>query len=72
MTRHTARRPLAATAAVGLVAGLLALTPVSPAAALPNPLLGDGTVYSADPATLVVDDTLDVYAGRDEAGPTTN
>ncbi|WP_285136747.1 family 43 glycosylhydrolase [Microbacterium sp. lyk4-40-TSB-66] len=72
MTRHTARRPLAATAAVGLVAGLLALTPVSPAAALPNPLLGDGTVYSADPATLVVDDTLYVYAGRDEAGPTTN
>jgi hypothetical protein len=50
----------------------LALTPVSPAAALPNPLLGDGSVYSADPATLVVDDTLYVYAGRDEAGPTTN
>lgn len=72
MTRLTARRPLAVTAAVGLVAGLLALAPVSPATALANPLLGDGSVYSADPATLVVDDTLYVYAGRDEAGPTTN
>lgn len=72
MTRLTARRTLAATAAVGLVAGLLALAPAGAASALPNPLLGDGSVYSADPATLVVDDTLYVYAGRDEAGPTTN
>jgi hypothetical protein len=72
MTRFAARRPLAASAAVALVAGLLALAPASPAAALPNPLIGDGSVYSADPATLVVDDTLYVYAGRDEAGPTTN
>ncbi|MGN7187873.1 family 43 glycosylhydrolase [Microbacterium enclense] len=72
MTRLTARRTLAATAAAGLVAGLLALAPAGAATALPNPLLGDGSVYSADPATLVVDDTLYVYAGRDEAGPTTN
>lgn len=37
-----------------------------------NPLIGDGSVYSADPATLVVDDRLYVFAGRDEAGVTQN
>lgn len=72
MKTRAVRLPLAASAAVGLIAGLLALAPASPAAALPNPLIGDGSVYSADPATLVVDDTLYVYAGRDEADPTTN
>ncbi|KAH7308542.1 glycosyl hydrolase [Stachybotrys elegans] len=37
-----------------------------------NPILGDGSLYTADPAPLVVNDTLYMLAGRDEAGPTTN
>ncbi|WP_083868001.1 OmpL47-type beta-barrel domain-containing protein [Microbacterium sp. B24] len=72
MIRPASRRLWAAATVVGLMGGLLALTPASPAAALPNPLLGDGSSYSADPATLVADDTLYVYAGRDEADATTN
>lgn len=32
-----------------------------------NPILSDGSVYSADPAPLVVNDTLYILAGRDEA-----
>ncbi|WP_265520484.1 family 43 glycosylhydrolase [Oerskovia flava] len=70
---------VAATAVVGAVA--------SPAAAATftstqNPILGDGSYYSADPAPLVVPagapgndtgaDQLYVYTGHDEAGPTTN
>ena len=60
------------TAAVA--AGSIALVAVglAPAAAYDNPILDDGSYYSADPATLVVDDTLYIFAGRDEAGPTTN
>ena len=72
MIRPAPRRFWAAATVVGLMGGLLALAPASPAAALPNPLIGDGSVYSADPATLVADDTLYVYAGRDEADATTN
>src|SRR5690625_6123971 len=34
-----------------------------------NPIISDGSRYPADAATLVVDDTLYIYAGRDEAGP---
>ncbi|WP_083259579.1 family 43 glycosylhydrolase [Cellulosimicrobium cellulans] len=47
-----------------------------------NPILDDGSYYSADPAPLVVpagapgnatgEDQLYVYTGHDEAGPTTN
>ncbi|MFC3688004.1 Ig-like domain-containing protein [Aquipuribacter hungaricus] len=42
-----------------------------------NPILGDGSYYSADPAPLVVtgedgEEELFVYTGHDEAGPTTN
>jgi len=47
-----------------------------------NPILGDGSYYSADPAPVVVKagapgntsgrDQLYIYTGRDEAGPTTN
>lgn len=37
-----------------------------------NPILGDGSLYSADPAPFVVDDTVYILAGRDEANPTTN
>ena len=52
---------------------LVALLPAAPAAAVTeNPIIGDGSVYSADPATLVVDDTLYIFAGRDEAGPEVN
>ncbi len=60
-----------ALAAVGAL--LVALLPAAPAAAATeNPIIGDGSVYSADPATLVVDDTLYIFAGRDEAGPEVN
>src|SRR5690625_1292794 len=34
-----------------------------------NPIISDGSRYTADAATLVVDDTLYIYAGRDEAAP---
>jgi beta-xylosidase len=32
-----------------------------------NPILGDGSYYSSDPAPFVVNDTLYILAGRDEA-----
>lgn len=69
--RH--RRALAA-AAVGATSLLVAtlLSASSAVAATENPLIGDGSVYSADPTLLVADDTLYLHAGRDEAGPTTN
>ncbi|GIM91914.1 family 43 glycosylhydrolase [Paractinoplanes toevensis] len=62
-----------------VVAGLLAV-PASPALAADpytfthagNPILADGTYYSADPAPLVAGDQLYIYTGHDEAGPTTN
>ena len=61
------------TALATIAALLLAALPVAPAAAATeNPIIGDGSVYSADPATLVVDDTLYIFAGRDEAGPEVN
>lgn len=37
-----------------------------------NPILADGSIYSADPAPLVVNDTVYILAGRDEAGPDEN
>ncbi|KAJ0161767.1 Xylosidase/arabinosidase [Colletotrichum tanaceti] len=37
-----------------------------------NPILADGSVFSADPAPLVVNDTLYILTGRDEAGPEVN
>ena len=37
-----------------------------------NPILGDGSYYSADPAPLVVGGTLYILAGRDEAPPGVN
>ncbi|MGY4398927.1 hypothetical protein ACVWZA_004138 [Sphingomonas sp. UYAg733] len=33
-----------------------------------NPIIADGSYYSADPAPIVADDTLYVIAGHDEAG----
>ncbi|KAH6700656.1 glycosyl hydrolase [Leptodontidium sp. MPI-SDFR-AT-0119] len=37
-----------------------------------NPILADGSIYSADPAPIVVDETVYILAGRDEAGPAQN
>lgn len=37
-----------------------------------NPILSDGSFYSADPAPIVVGDTLYILAGRDEALPNVN
>lgn len=37
-----------------------------------NPILGDGSFYSADPAPFVVDDTVYILSGRDEADSGTN
>ena len=37
-----------------------------------NPILADGSYYSADPAPIVVGDTLYILAGRDEAAPDEN
>jgi putative cell wall-binding protein len=77
----SAARPAARTAVLrggalllgGLLAASAALAGSSAAqAATVNPILGDGSYYSADPATLVAGDTLYIFAGRDEAGPTQN
>lgn len=32
-----------------------------------NPILSDGSIYSADPAPIVVNDTIYIFSGRDEA-----
>lgn len=58
----------------GVVAALIAaLLPASAGlAATENPIIGDGSVYSADPSLLADGDTLYIHAGRDEAGPTVN
>jgi Glycosyl hydrolases family 43 len=37
-----------------------------------NPILSDGSYYSADPAPVVAGDTLYILAGRDEAPPNRN
>jgi beta-xylosidase len=37
-----------------------------------NPILGDGSYYSADPAPIVAGDTLYILAGRDEAPASEN
>ncbi|KAI1270329.1 glycosyl hydrolase [Xylariaceae sp. FL1019] len=37
-----------------------------------NPILADGSVYSADPAPLVVNDTVYILSGHDTAGATVN
>ncbi|MDF2849083.1 MAG: glycoside hydrolase, partial [Oerskovia sp.] len=77
--------PLAAVLALGTVA--VSAGPASAAdpytfTSTENPILADGSYYSADPAPLVVPsgapgnetgaDQLYVYTGHDEAGPTTN
>jgi len=79
----------AAAAALALVAGSLVAFAAPASAADPrtftntrNPLIGDGSYYSADPAPVVVPagapgnssggDELYIYTGHDEAGPSTN
>ncbi|BCB91105.1 OmpL47-type beta-barrel domain-containing protein [Phytohabitans suffuscus] len=76
-------------AAAGLLAGVLVAVPAPAQAAdsytftsTTNPILGDGSYYSADPAPLVVPagapgntsgrDELYIYTGHDQAGPSTN
>lgn len=74
MTTRSTMRTAAGGLAVALAATLLAAVPAAassvPAATIEsggNPILADGSAYSADAAPLVVDDTLYVYAGHDEA-----
>jgi hypothetical protein len=68
-------------AVAGLVAaGVLITAPAAPARAADsytftnttNPILKDGSYYSADPAPLVADGKLMIYTGHDEAGPAVN
>ncbi|WP_318247016.1 family 43 glycosylhydrolase [Microbacterium gallinarum] len=67
------KRTMAALAAVAVGALVVTLSPLSPAiAATENPIIGDGSVYSADPSLLADGDTLYIHAGRDQAGTTTN
>ncbi|MEU5550360.1 family 43 glycosylhydrolase [Micromonospora sp. NPDC047793] len=85
------RRAIAVAASVALVAGGLTGVAGPAYAAEPpsytftttvNPILGDGSYYSADPAPMVVRagapgndtdaDQLYVYTGHDQAGPSTN
>ncbi|WP_328472122.1 family 43 glycosylhydrolase [Actinoplanes sp. NBC_00393] len=69
-------RPLRAAVAGLVAAGLLVTAPAAPARAADpkpvNPILADGSYYSADPAPLVVGDQLYIYTGHDEAGPAVN
>ena len=71
--RHVARRPKAARAASLLFAALLPLLAVPAMAARPveNPVPGSNPLFrdkfTADPAPLVVGDTLYLYVGHDEA-----
>jgi hypothetical protein len=73
-------RPLQATVAGLVAAGLLLVAPAAPARAADpytftrtaNPILADGSYYSADPAPLVADGQLHIYTGHDEAGPAVN
>lgn len=67
------KRAAAALAAAAVGALIVSLAPLSPAlAATENPIIGDGSVYSADPSLLADGDTLYIHAGRDQAGTTTN
>ncbi|MER5267302.1 glycoside hydrolase family 43 protein [Actinosynnema sp. NPDC002837] len=62
-TRHRAVK-------LGAALALVASAAVAPAASAANPIIT--SVYTADPAPLVVGNTLYVYAGRDEAPTGTN
>ncbi|NQX35428.1 cell wall-binding repeat-containing protein [Herbiconiux sp. VKM Ac-2851] len=72
--RTSVRRAAALLTVGAVLAGSAVLAGAATAARAEtvNPILSDGSYYSADPATLVDGDTLYVFAGRDEAGPTQN
>ncbi|MBB3909415.1 family 43 glycosylhydrolase [Sphingomonas desiccabilis] len=62
---------------VALAALLAAAWPAAAQQGVPvqsagNPILADGRFYSTDPAPVVLDDTLYILAGRDEAPPDVN
>ncbi|SDT24851.1 family 43 glycosylhydrolase [Actinoplanes derwentensis] len=73
-------RPLKVAVAGLVAAGLLITAPAAPARAADsytfintvNPILGDGSYFSADPAPLVADGQLYVFTGHDQAGPAVN
>ncbi|MER7282854.1 family 43 glycosylhydrolase [Dactylosporangium sp. NPDC000244] len=74
-------KPLRLAAVAGIVLAGLLVSPAGPAQAADtsytfthqgNPILADGSYYSADPAPLVAGDDLYIYTGHDQAGPTTN
>ncbi|WP_214103805.1 OmpL47-type beta-barrel domain-containing protein [Acrocarpospora catenulata] len=88
-TRSRRLRRTAAAAVASLLAGGLVALPTPAYAADPNiftntrnPILGDGSYYSADPAPVVVPagapgnesgkDELYLYTGHDQAGPSQN
>ncbi|MCC8249543.1 glycoside hydrolase family 43 protein [Saccharothrix luteola] len=62
-TRHRAVK-------LGAALALVASTAVAPAAFAANPIITN--IYTADPAPLVVGNTMYIYAGRDEAPTGTN
>ena len=70
--RSVIRLTASISCALLLGTGLVVAAATPAAAATENPILGDGSYYSADPTVLVVDGTLYVHAGRDEAGETQN
>jgi hypothetical protein len=66
-------RVSAASLVLLITAGLVkADAPGHPVHSSGNPILSDGTFYSADPAPFVYNNTLCIIAGRDEAGKTVN
>jgi beta-xylosidase len=52
---------------LGVVASVSTAPPARQFTTPGNPILGDGSYYSADPAPFVVNDTFYILAGRDEA-----
>ncbi|MFI7077079.1 family 43 glycosylhydrolase [Micromonospora sp. NPDC049903] len=64
------RRPVVRTLAAGCAAALAATLALTAPATAANPVIT--TIYTADPAPLVVGNTMYVYAGRDEAPVGTN
>src|SRR5581483_3771830 len=76
--KHTARRcplivGLVCVLASDAIAGANPAAPVSrPIESKCNPIIADGSYYTADAAPLVAGDTLYLVAGRDEAPPDVN
>lgn len=55
-----------------LVAWQLVVGQITSFTSTGNPILADGSIYSADPAPLVINSTVYILSGRDEAGATEN